>query len=572
MSSAIIHAQTLKISVDKNPAIVGEQILLQYTINTKAENFKSPNFNGLQVLSGPNPSTQSSYTFVNGKSQSNISTTYSFYLKAIKEGSYNISPAKIMVNSKSISSKPYNLTIVKNNKRNKEKKRELSNNLFIKVNVTNRNIVIGEQILATYSLFSRVDLQNIEISELPSLNGFWGKDLETSSRFKREVIDGIPYNVAIIKKTVLTAQKSGKLSIDPIELQCNIRIQNSRNNRDPFANFFGNNYSVQSKFIKSKPISITVTDLPNNPPANFKGTVGNMNIESEIDKNTVNANDAINYKIKVTGTGNIELIEPIDIRFPEDFEVYDPKISDRIFEGGRKRSVKTFEYLIIPRYKGEYTIPSAHISFYNPANKRYESKKSNQHTLIITANKNHENTTSQQIIKGTQKDINYISTETELKPIKKNVIPKNLFYLLFFFPIGILILFMTYDRIIEKTNKNSVNWKNKKAKKIAQKRLKNAEKCINNGSFDVFFEEIEKSLWGYFADKFKVKSANLSKETITDYFTSFYVNKKIEFKFITLLNECEFARYSPADNKNTQMDTILNKAKEIIIEVETALK
>ena len=83
--SAIINAQTLKVSADKNPAIVGEQILLQYSIDQKAKNFKSPNFNGLQILSGPNPSTQSSYTFVNGKSQSNISTTYSFYLKAIKK-------------------------------------------------------------------------------------------------------------------------------------------------------------------------------------------------------------------------------------------------------------------------------------------------------------------------------------------------------------------------------------------------------------------------------------------------------------------------------------------------------
>ena len=78
--SVVINAQTLTVSSDKNPAIVGEQILLQYSINTEAENFKSPNFTGLQVLSGPNPSTQSSYTFVNGKSQSSISTTYSFYL------------------------------------------------------------------------------------------------------------------------------------------------------------------------------------------------------------------------------------------------------------------------------------------------------------------------------------------------------------------------------------------------------------------------------------------------------------------------------------------------------------
>ncbi|MEC9208883.1 MAG: BatD family protein [Bacteroidota bacterium] len=572
--SVFIHAQTLKVSADKNPAIVGEQIVMQYNINTKGKNFKSPNFNGLQVLSGPNPSTQSSYTFVNGKSQSNSSTTYSFYLKARKEGTYNITPAKITVNGKTISSEPYTLNVVKGSEKDKAQQKALSNSLFITVNVSKRNIIVGEQIVVTYTLFTRVDLQNTAISSLPALNGFWAKDLETSSRFKREIIDGIPYNVATIKKSVLTAQKSGKLSIDPIELQCSIRIHNTRNNHDPFANFFGGNYKVQEEVIRSKTITVTVTDLPS-PPANFKGAVGNINIKSEVDNTTINANDAINYKLTITGTGNIELIEPLNIQFPEDFEVYDPKISDKIFEGGLQRSIKTFEYLLIPRYKGEYTIPGANLIIYNPVSKKYETKKSSQHKLIINASLNHEDaksSTLQQIIKTKQKDINYIFTKTNLTPIGENTISKNLFYLLFFLPIGLLILLRIYDTIIGKTNTNSTGWKNKKANKIALKRLKTAQKCINNSDFDAFFEEIEKSLWGYFADKFKVNSADLSKETITNYFSSSKINKQIEEQFITLLNECEFARYSPASNKNTQMDTILEKAKTIIINVETALK
>ena len=111
--SAFTHAQQLKVSADKNPALVGEQILVQYSINTKAENFKSPNFSGLQVLSGPNPSIQDSYSFVNGKSQRSSSTTYSFYLKAVNGGTYNISPAAITVNGKTITSKAYHLKVVK---------------------------------------------------------------------------------------------------------------------------------------------------------------------------------------------------------------------------------------------------------------------------------------------------------------------------------------------------------------------------------------------------------------------------------------------------------------------------
>ena len=234
-------SQELKVSVDKNPAIVGEQILIKYTINQKGDNFKSPNFNGLRILSGPNPSTQSSYSFVNGKSESKVSTTYSFYAQATKEGKYKFSVASITVDNKKINSNEYELTVVKGKNPNSQNSND--KNLFIKVDVSKKNIVVGEQILVTYKLYTRLDLQNTELSKIPDLNGFWSKDLETSSRFKRDVLDGIAYNTAVIKKSVLTAQKKGKLTIDPLELKCGIRTQNQRSN-DPFANFFGNNLKM----------------------------------------------------------------------------------------------------------------------------------------------------------------------------------------------------------------------------------------------------------------------------------------------------------------------------------------
>ena len=568
--STIGFGQKLKVTADKNPAIVGEQVLIQYSIDTQGSNFKSPNFNELRVLSGPNPSTQSSYSFVNGKSQSSTKTTYSYYLKATKEGTFNISPATIKVDGKTIKSKSYQLKIVKGSEKNKAQQKALSDNLFIKVDVSKRNIVLGEQIIVTYKLFTRLELNNTELSELPDLNGFWTKDLETSSRFKRDVIDGIPYNVATVKKSVLTAQKSGKLIIDPMELKCSIRVKNNKRNRG----FFGNNYQIQEEYISSKAITITVTELPS-PPPNFHGAVGKFIIKSEVDNTTANANDAITYKLTITGTGNIELIEPLAIQFPEDFEVYDPKISDRIFEGGRKRSIKTFEYLLIPRYEGEYTIPSTSLVYYNNKTKKYETKKTAQHNLIINANNNTEDensTINQQIIKTEKKDIHYIFTTTKLKEIRDNILNINLFIIIFFLPIFLISLLWIHNTIVGKIDTNSSDWKNKKANKIALKRLKYAQNCINNNDFDSFFEEIEKSLWGYFADKFKVSIADLSKETVSTHFYSNAIDINTEKQFIALLDECEFARYAPASNKNAQMGDILNKAKHIIIEVETALR
>ena len=567
----ITNAQTLTVTTDKNPALVGEQILIKFTVNAKAKDFKSPNFQGLRILSGPNSSSSSSYSFVNGESKSEITTTYSYYVSASKEGNYTISSASVNANKKTISSNPLTIKVVKGKK---QENNNIEKNLFITVNTTKKNIIVGEQIIVSYKLHTRLELENTELSQLPNLNGFWKKDLESSSRFKREVIDGIPYNTAIIKKTVLTAQKSGKLEIDPIKVTCSIRITNQRNRRDPFANFF-NTYNVKEEIISSKKITINVKDLPSPKPSNFSGGVGNFEISSKTDKNELNANDALTYTIKLTGTGNIELIKPFVIDFPKDFEVYDPKITEKIFQGGNKRSIKTFEYLLIPRYKGDYKIPSYNFSFFDTKQKKYVTKKTQVHNInVLKSNNDEGNITSfsQQKIESINNDINYIKNSTIFSEKTNQTISLNVLYFLFFLP---LILMVLLSIILSFRNKNPLNLidkKHKLAKKIASKRLKKAKEFLNTKNYDGFYEEIEKSLWGYFSDKFKVDIINLSKDSINDYFTKYEISKDVKNQFIDLINSCELERYSPASNKSEQVNSLLSEAEKIIINVEAELK
>ena len=567
----ITNAQTLTVTTDKNPALVGEQILIKFTVNAKAKDFKSPNFQGLRILSGPNSSSSSSYSFVNGESKSEITTTYSYYVSASKEGNYTISSASVNANKKTISSNPLTIKVVKGKK---QENNNIEKNLFITVNTTKKNIIVGEQIIVSYKLHTRLELENTELSQLPNLNGFWKKDLESSSRFKREVIDGIPYNTAIIKKTVLTAQKSGKLEIDPIKVTCSIRITNQRNRRDPFANFF-NTYNVREEIISSKKITINVKDLPSPKPSNFSGGVGNFEISSKTDKKELNANDALTYTIKLTGTGNIELIKPFVIDFPKDFEVYDPKITEKIFQGGNKRSIKTFEYLLIPRYKGDYKIPSYNFSFFDTKQKKYITKKTQVHSINVLKSNNDENNTtsfSQQKVESVNNDINYIKNSTIFSEKTDQKISLNIIYLLFFLPIILMILLSIILSVRNKNPLNLIDKKHKLAKKIASKRLKKANEFLKAKNYDGFYEEIEKSLWGYFSDKFKVDIINLSKDTINDYFTKYEISKDVKNQFIDLINSCELERYSPASNKSEQVNSLLSEAEKIIINVEAELK
>ena len=456
------------------------------------------------------------------------------------------------------------LEITNTPQQNKSVKQGNKSGYYISGYTDKNKLYVGEQIYVEYSFYiKKSELARNRTYLIPpdigrpetNFNGFWVKEKPVKTGRDRDWKEDGEYIKTIIYRGTLTAQKSGKLILDPTVLEFVYKRRNTRK-------------------VNSKSISLTVEPLPS-PPANFNGAVGNMSVKSEIDNTIINANEAITYKVIITGTGNIELIEPLAIEFPEDFEVYDPKITDKIFDGGRKRSIKTFEYLLIPRYKGEYTIPSANLIVYNPKNKTYEIKKTNSHKLSIGASKNNEdetNGTNQQTVKSTQQDINYIFTNTTFQKIGERAMSKKSFYTLFFFPIVLLILLWIYIKTVGKIGANSKDWKNKKANKIALKRLKTAQNCIKNNDFDGFFEEIEKSLWGYFADKFKIQIAELSKETISIHFNSSAINVEIKSQFIALLDECEFARYAPASNKNAQMDAFLEKAKNIIIEVETALR
>ena len=480
-----------------------------------------------------------------------------------------------LINNKILQiSKPINNQKTKNTNNN-NKKVVSGNQLFINATTNKREIYVGEQIIVTYKLHTRLNnLENYEIPSEPNLNGFWKKDLSISSRFKQENINGVTYLTAVIKKTVLTAQKSGKLTIDPMEVTCNTRVLNQQNRSRSWPNF-GNVYSLKKEFISSRPIVINVSELPNPKPKGFKGAVGEFNISSNIDKIELKANDAITYSIKITGTGNIELIDAMKINFPEDFEVYDPKINDNIIEGGNKRSTKNYEFLLIPRYEGSYEIPSYTFIFFNPKTKKYITKKTSKYNISVLKSDNNEKgyvpITQQEIIES-NKDINYIKIDTVL--VKKSDKNQNLklFYLLFFLPILVIIILRIILFFKKDVITNILDRKHKIANKIANKKLRKASECIKNKNFEGFFEETEKSLWGYFADKFKVQIADLSKESVESYFNDNNIKKDVEIRFIELINHCEFARYAPSNNKDKQMSDILSSAKKIIIDVESELK
>lgn len=564
ISCNISFSQIIEVSVNKNPILVGESFAISFSFDKKANNidFNLSNNEYVKFLSGPNKSSSSSITIVNGKRESILNTTFTYYFKAIKKGEFIIPSASITYKKDIIKSNEIRVQIL--NASNKQANNSISNNLFVKAEISKRNVFVGEQLLVTYKLFNRYDLANTEMTKLPNLDSFWKKDLETSSRFKREVVNGVAYNVATIKKMVLTPQKDGTLLIDPIEIKCSIRT-NNRNN-DPFASFF-NSYSVQEEFISSKPIKIKVKSLPRPIPNNFIGFVGSLKVESSVDKSTVKANDAINYKISFIGTGNLELLGEQKIDFPTDFEVYDAKIDDRIFQGGLKRSVKTYEYLLIPRYEGKYEIPKSIFSYFDSKSGKF--KEISSKAFKINSEKSEKflqssqtNSISKQLVSNNKKDIRHIKYDFN----QNKKISNKSFNVIIFILVMILMLSKYYFKYIK-----NIYQKNTKSDKLSKIRIKKAEKYLKKNDLTKFYEEIEKSMLLFFSEKLNIEIGDFSKEKLEDLMKKKKYNTEIQNQILKIFKDIEIARYSPmSDYKKS--NELLNECVLIIKNIESNRK
>lgn len=120
-------------------------------------------------------------------------------------------------------------------------------------------------------------------------------------------------------------------------------------------------------------------------------------------------------------------------------------------------------------------------------------------------------------------------------------------------------------------NSNIAKVRNKKANKIALKRMKLAQTLLRDDNKDLFYDEVLKALWGYISDKLNIPVSRLSKDNVEERLNKYGVPNELIREFIDTLNECEFARYSPSD-KNRAMDNLYVSAVSVITKIENLIK
>lgn len=581
--------------------VSGDQFRLTYTVNSQdVKDFLAPQAKGFDVLMGPSRSQQSSTQIINGKVSSSRSITYTYILMAGAEGTYTIPSASIEYDGKKIFSNPLAIKVLPKDKESEASQggsnggsqggsasrsqmagsKISDKDLFVVTNATKTKVHEQEAILVTYKAYTTVDLRQL-IGKMSDQQGFYIQEVELPAQksFKLEHYKGRNYNTVVYRQYVLFPQKSGKLEIPPVTFDA-VVAQRVAVSDDPFEAFFngGGYVEVQKKIVAPK-LVLNVEALPTKPEG-FSGGVGDFKISSSISATELKANDAVTIKLTVSGTGNMKLVSAPEVKFPADFEVYDPKINDdfQLTPDGLS-GTKTIEYLAIPRHAGDFTIPAIEFKYFDIKSETYKTLKTDSYTIKVAKGEGSGNAqqviadfTNKENVKVLGTDILFIKTgNTALRQKGNYFFGTTAYYLWYIIPFVLFVAFVVIYRKQAVENANVAKVKTKKANKVATKRMKLAGKLLSENKSNEFYDEVLKALWGYISDKLNIPVSKLSKDNIESELTAYGVSADLIKEFIDTLNECEFARYAPG-NQNEAMDKVYSASIEVISKMENSIK
>ena len=581
-----VNAQVISVSAPSKVS-AGENFRLSFTINTDdVDDFRAGSIpSGLEVIAGPYTSQQSSYQIVNGHTSRSSSITFTYTLYADKPGTYTVSGAKARVGGKTIASHHVIIKVGAGSRhgngapqmhedaepRMSSSGKISANDLFVKVSASKRRVCEQEPVLLTYKVYTLVDLTSLD-GKMPDLKGFHTQEvpLPQQKSFHLEKVNGKNYRCVTWSQYVMFPQMTGKLSIPSITFK-GIVVQRN-NSVDPFEAFFngGSGYVEVKRNIVAPGIDIQVDPLPKRP-VDFSGGVGHFTISAQLNHKTVKEGEPLTLRVVVGGIGNLKLIKQPVVDFPKDFDRYDPKVSDKtkLTANGIEGNM-IYDYLVVPRNRGNYTIPAVSLTYYDTSTNSYKTIKTQP--LQVKIEKGDGNKTTVDDFSDQPKDIKPIKTSDEdVVGVYTSFVGSGSYWLWLVLPFVVFVAVLVVFRKRALDSANIVASKQKRATKVATKRLKTAYRLMKAGRSGEFYDEVLRALWGYVGDRMNMPVESLSRENVVEAFEARNVQKETTEKFVHALDECEFERYSPGDPAGN-MNKTYESAMIAIMDIENTIK
>lgn len=590
---ALLYSQDVEFTAEASPSVVrvGEQFNLIFTSNKEFEEFEMPDIQDFQLLGGPARGHSQSVSSVNGKITTTSSYQYTYYLRAVKEGKFTIPPAIAEIRNKTYKSNTVAVEVVKSSTQSaaqgkgtsKDRTAQSSepgeDDLFVRLVLDKRDAYIGEKIMATFKVYTKINLAGIDPNfKGPDFTGFFTELIETPQprNLQRENVDGDLYYTALIRRMVIIPQKSGEIVIEPFDIDVAVRKEVRRRVADPFFDdfFFPDVQDVPVK-LTSKPVRVNIKPLPPNAPASFKGAVGNFILKSSLNKLSTTVNDPLTLKVTISGEGNLKLINEVAVNVPYDFERFDPVINTRSDNG--YSGTKTFEYMIMPKVPGNFTLPPVEFAYFDTDARRYETLRSEAYDITVSKG---ESDTMLAMVPGVNKedvrllntDIRFIKTKsTRLNYINRFIASSPWYQSLYALALVMFAGALALRKKIIRENADIVGLRFRKADKFARRRLKKSENLLRQGNDSAFFEELLGAIWGYLSHKLGIQVSSLSKDTAVEALSNRMVNGELVEQLFRITDICEMARYGYG-SAETDKQKLYHDAVKVITSLQQKLR
>ncbi len=572
-SSLLAQEAKLTATVSKNKLGLNQRLRVEFAINKQGgDNFRPPNFKNFKIIGGPSQSV--SQAWIGGKTS--FTQSYTYIIKPLRKGEFNLPSASIEIDSKTLQSDPVKIIVtnaVKVPKNPNDPDYIAEQNIHLVAQISKTKPYVGEGIYVEYRLYfsNNVGIYDNAVTESPQYIGFWNQEIKgNANQIKKAMYNGEQYRYAVLHKALLIPTKSGKLTIDPMKMDIVVAVPTGR------GDFFGNAITrrVRKEYASARK-TIRVKDLPlEGKPDSFNGAVGDFTYALTSNKNTLKANESSEIKLAIKGKGNLKLFELPKIETPKELEVYQPERKEkvRITASGVSGSVTDY-YTVVPEFKGKYKIPKTEFSYFNPKEEKYHIISSDDIYVNVTEGKELKTTPSQeqntqQNVKLTGNDFRYIQTNTNLNSNKKTDFFKSiLYYILLFLPLVSIPVAILIGKKKEERNADIIGNKKRRADRLAKKYLSEAKQQL--GKKEAFYEALERALHNYLKAKLNVETSDISREKITKLLLDKNVDQNATNDFIEVLKDCDFARYTPITN--VQMNEEFEKAKKVITQLDKQL-
>ena len=594
-----VRAQDLSLRayVDRTTLAVNQQFVLTIEVSgADAQKVTIPQAPDLsQFADYLGTSSSQSIQIING--QMSVTRSAQNYFRARKAGKFQIPAVTLVYKGKRYSSRPIVMQIVQGGANpppaaapggrqpRLRAQNSLEGNLFLRAEVSRKSVYPNQPVMVTYKLYTRVEILGYAISKLPNTVGFWTEEFKLPPQppTSYEIVGGKRFLVATIRKVALFPTGPGEKEIEPLEVECEVRLRQPRRSRDLFDSFFNDDFfgdmfgkRVRTK-IASKPIRINVKPLPEEgKPADFSGLVGSFRMSAKLDKQDVAANEAITLTVKYSGTGNIKMLPEPKIEFPPDIETYEPKVSLTIDRTGNAiRGSKTFEYVLIPRLAGVHRIRPIRFSYFDLPSGRYRTLESPEFVIRVSAPAGGTTPVTtgltREEVRFIGKDIRFIKLSSEeFHRIGHYFYRTPWFVLLLILPLLAVGGAFAYQQQQARMAENVAYARSRRANQLARKRLSQARKLLKPETQKEFYAEISRALVGFVADKLNLPPAGIISDEVAGLLRDRGVPEEIVKEFLGCLQECDFQRFAPANATEQDMRDMYEKAKKAIVDLEKA--